>query len=271
LPKTRVPAIIQRQRNGKEDTPMDAFQSAERNFDRRIRQNPYPGRGLVIGRSSVADAWLQVYWIMGRSQHSQNRRFVVEGTSLRTEPVDPSLVKDPSLIIYEAMHELHPAPGSAGGVYLATNGDQTGTLVETLQAGGTFDDALATREREPDAPNYTPRISTMLDLSKQPAEIALSILKGNAVNPELTDRFTFRPAAPPPGLGYCLTTYEGDGSPLPSFKGDPLLLPCQGTAEEVLAVYWDGLDADNRVSLAVKQIPVQGGPGEIVVRNRFEG
>jgi len=245
------------------------IQIAEENFERRIRRNPYPGRGLVIGRSSAADAWLQVYWIMGRSQHSQNRRFVVEGTSLRTEPVDESLVEDPSLIIYEAMHELHPAPGGAGGVYLVTNGDQTDTLVEALQAGGAFDEALATREREPDAPNYTPRISAMLNLNKQPAEIALSILKGNAVDPELTDRFTFRPAAPPPGLGYCLTTYESDGSPLPSFKGEPLLMPCRGGAEEVLAAYWDALDAGNRVSLAVKHIPAQGGPGEIVVRNRF--
>jgi IMP cyclohydrolase len=248
---------------------MDAFQVAEQSFDRHIRQNTYPGRGLVIGRSSVEDAWLQVYWIMGRSRHSQNRRFVVDGSSMRTEPVDVSLVKDPSLIIYEAMHELHPAPPGAGGVYLATNGDQTDTLVETLQAGGTFDDALATREREPDAPNYTPRISAMLDLNKEPAEIALSILKGNAVDPELTDRLSFRPAAPPPGLGYCLTTYQGDGSPLPSFKGDPLLLPCRGSTEDVLDAYWTALNADNRVSLAVKQIPATGGPGMIIVRNRF--
>ena len=153
-------------------------------------------------------------------------------------------------------------PGGEQGVGAARNR-------ETLQAGGTFDDALATREREPDAPNYTPRISAMLDLNKEPAEIALSVLKGNAVDPELTDRFTFRPAPPVPGLGYCLTTYEGDGSPLPSFKGDPLLLPCQGSAEEVLAAYWDALDANNRVSLAVKQIPAAGDSGRITVRNRF--
>jgi IMP cyclohydrolase len=235
---------------------------AEQSFERHIRQNSYPGRGLVVGRSSVEDAWLQIYWIMGRSQHSQNRRFVVEGGSLRTGPVDASLVKDPSLIIYNAMAELP-------GIYLVTNGDQTDTLAETLRAGGTFDDALATREREPDAPNYTPRISAMLDLNKQPVEIAISILKGNVVNPELTDRFTFHPAAPPPGLGYCITTYEGDGKPLPPFQGDPLLMPCEGSTGEVLAAYWDALDESNRVSLAVKSIPAQGGPGEIVVKNRF--
>jgi IMP cyclohydrolase len=239
------------------------MQTAKQNFERHIRQNSYPGRGLVLGRSSVKDAWLQVYWIMGRSQHSQNRRFVVDGSSMRTEPVDVSLVKDPSLIIYNAMLELP-------GIYLVTNGDQTDTIVEALRAGATFDDALGTREREPDAPNYTPRISGMLDFNKQPVEIALSILKGNVVDPELTDRFTFRPAEPPPGLGYCITTYQGDGKPLPPFQGDPLLMPCEESAEEVLAAYWDGLDADNRVSLAVKTIPAAGGPGEIIVKNRFE-
>jgi IMP cyclohydrolase len=242
---------------------MAAKQVAKQNFERHIRQNSYPGRGLVIGRSSAEDAWLQIYWIMGRSQHSRNRRFVVDGSSMRTEPVDVSLVKDPSLIIYNAMLELP-------GVYLVTNGDQTDTIVEALQAGGTFDDALGTREREPDAPNYTPRISGMLDCNKQPVEIALSILKGNVANPELTDRFTFRHAEPPPGLGYCITTYQGDGKPLPPFTGDPLLMPCGGSAEEVLAAYWDALDADNRVSLAVKTIPAAGGPGEIMVKNRFE-
>ena len=243
---------------------MGITQVAKQNFEHHIRQNSYPGRGLVIGRSSVEDAWLQIYFIMGRSQHSRNRRFVVEGSSMRTEPVDPSLVKDPSLIIYNAMLELP-------GIYLATNGDQTDTIVETLQTGGTFDDALGTREREPDAPNYTPRISGMLDFNKQPVEIALNILKGNVVDPELTDRFTFRPAAPPSGLGYCITTYEGDGNPLPPFAGDPLLMLCEGSAEEVLAAYWDALDADNRVSLAVKTIPAAGGPDKIVVKNRFEG
>jgi IMP cyclohydrolase len=242
---------------------MDAQQVSQANFKHHIRQNSYPGRGLVIGRSSVEDAWLQIYWIMGRSQHSRNRRFVVEGSSMRTEPVDVSLVKDPSLIIYNAMLELP-------GIYLVTNGDQTDTIVETLQARGTFDDALGTREREPDPPNYTPRISGMLDFNKQPVEIALSVLKGNVVDPELTDRFTFRPAEPPPGLGYCITTYQGDGNPLPPFAGDPLLMPCEGSAEEVLAAYWDALDVDNRVSLAVKTIPAAGGPGAITVKNRFE-
>ena len=237
---------------------------AERNLERHIRQNSYPGRGLVVGRSSIDDGWLIVYWIMGRSRHSQNRRFVAHGPTLRTEPLDPSLVTDPSLIIYEAMLELP-------GIYLVSNGDQTRTLYDTLQGGGRFDDALATREREPDAPNYTPRISAMLDLRGESPRLALSILKANSIDPSQTDRFTYRPAPPPPGLGYGLTTYLGDGSPLPSFEGEPLLLPCTGRAEAVLEVYWQALDAQNRVALAVKHAPPGRGNSRIVLRNRFAG
>ncbi len=242
---------------------MEVFQIAQANFERHIRQNHYPGRGLVVGRSSVEDAWLMIYWIMGRSDNSRNRRFVAEeGGSLRTEPVDTSKVADPSLIIYEAMLELP-------GIYLVSNGDQTRTLFETLRAGGTFEAALATRGREPDAPNYTPRISAMLNLTSQPGEVALSILKANPADPALTDRFTYRPAPPPPGLGYCLTTYAGDGKPLPSFSGEPLLVPCMEDAEAMLDLYWNALDAENRISLAVKRIPIDGGRGHILVRNRF--
>ncbi len=255
---------------------MQVSKMAEENFDNHIRQNSYPGRGLVVGRSSVDDAWLMIYWIMGRSDNSRNRKFVVEGSSMRTEVVDPSLVADPSLIIYEAMLELpgiYPElPGiypKLPGIYLVSNGDQTRTLYETLQAGGTFDAALATREREPDAPNYTPRISAMLRLQSESPVLALNILKANPANPDLTDRFTYWPPPPPPGLGLCLTTYVGDGSPLPSFQGDPLLLPGAGNAEAVLDAYWDALDDQNRISLAVKRIPTSGEPSEIVIRNRF--
>lgn len=241
---------------------MQTIQIAEQNFERHIRRNPYPGRGLAVGRASTEDAWLMIYWIMGRSENSRNRRFVAEGGVLRTEPVDASKVKNPSLIIYEAMLELP-------GIYLVSNGLQTRDLYDALKVGGTFEGTLARWEREPDAPNYTPRISAMLDLREPPGAIALSLLKANAANPDLTDRHTIHPAAPPPGLGYCITTYAGDGDPLPAFQGDPLLMPCAGSADEVLAVYWDALNAENRVALAVKRIPAGGGPGEIVVRNRF--
>jgi hypothetical protein len=234
---------------------------AAANFARHLKQNAYPGRGLVVGRSSVEAAWLMVYWIMGRSAHSRNRRFVAEGSTLRTEPVDLHQVDDPSLIIYDAMLELP-------GIYLVGNGDQVRTVYDALQTGGQFDAALATREREPDAPHYTPRISAMLDLHPSPAGLSLNILKANPADPEATDRFTYHPAAPPAGFGLCLTTYLGDGNPLPSFSGEPLLLPVEGTADQVLNTYWNALDADHRLALAVKQIPQDGGASSLMLHNR---
>ena len=238
---------------------MSYLKTAANNFEKHLRQNSYPGRGLVIGRTD-GGAWALVYWIMGRSANSRNRRFVAEadGATLRTEPIDPSLVANPALIIYEAMLTLP-------GVYLVSNGDQTRTLAESLAAGRTFDAALLTREREPDAPNYTPRISGMLRPGDTAVPLTLSILKANPANPALTDRFTYRPAPPPPGLGYGLTTYMGDGRPLPSFTGDPLLLPCRGNAEKILADYWNALNSANRVALAVKWI--EDGRSRLLIQN----
>jgi hypothetical protein len=240
---------------------MTTSRLADENFD-RLRRNPYPGRGLVIGRAPAGDAWLILYWIMGRSANSRNRRFAVEGGTLRTEPVDLKLVKDPSLIIYEAMLELP-------GLYVVGNGDQTRTVAGALKADGTFDGALSTREREPDAPNFTPRITGLLDLRTAPGSLTLSLLKAHPLDPKLTDRTTVRPALPAPGFGFGLTTYSGDGNPLPSFAGDPLLLPLQGVAEAVLEAYWEALNAENRISLAVKAIPAGGGASRTLVRNRY--
>jgi IMP cyclohydrolase len=243
---------------------MDIASVAAENFRARLAENLYPGRGLIIGREP-GGGWLQVYFIMGRSEQSRNRHFVVEGTTLRTEAVDPSKVDDPSLIIYRAMAELP-------GVYVVTNGDQTDTVVDELGTGGSFEAALATREREPDAPNYTPRISGVLDSSVDKANpvLALNILRANDDDPARTDRSTFRPAVPAPGFGLALTTYEGDGSPLPPFRGDPLWMPLSGNAESVAETYWSALDADNRVALAVKAIDLASGASEIIVRNRFK-
>ncbi len=236
-------------------------QCPERHFARHIAANRYPGRGLVIGRSADGDHWLQIYWIMGRSAHSRNRRFTIEGPVLRTEPVDPSKLDAPELIIYSPMLEL---PGK----YIVTNGDQSQTLYESLRNGGSFDTALATREREPDAPHYTPRISGMLELSRSPA-ITLSILKANPFDPGRTDRNTYRPALPPSGRGLCLTTYAGDGDPLPSFSGEPLVMPLEGGPEEVLRTYWNALDRENRISIALKRVDPDGS-SEIMVINRYQ-
>jgi IMP cyclohydrolase len=230
-------------------------------FARHLAGNPYPGRGLVLGRSEDGGAWLQLYWIMGRSANSRNRVFVADGGTLRTEPFDAAAVEDPSLILYEAMLE-------GPGVYVVSNGDQTRTAFDALARGGSFEAALATREREPDAPNYTPRISGLIDLRGAAPAFALSILKANPADPERTDRTTYRPAPPPPGFGLGLTTYRGDASPLPSFAGEPLWLPLAGPPEAVLERYWDALDRSNRVALALKRIPLAGGPGRLLVRNR---
>jgi len=233
---------------------------AQDNLSRHLVSNAYPGRGLVIGRAASGDAWLQLYWIMGRSPNSRNRLFVAEAGALRTEPFDPAAVEDPSLIIYEAMLE-------ADGVYVVSNGDQTRTVFDTLSRGGSFEAALETREREPDAPNYTPRISGLLDLRSGEPSLALSLLKANPADPERTDRHTFRPAAPPAGLGLALTTYRGDGSPLPPFQGEPLWLPLDGDPEPLLERYWEALNRENRVALALKRIPLGGGPGALWLRN----
>jgi hypothetical protein len=233
---------------------------AKENFARHLAANPYPGRGLVLGRAE-SGAWLQVYWIMGRSENSRNRVFVAEGGELRTEAADPAKLVDPSLVIYQAMLELP-------GVYLVSNGDQTRTLCEVMEAGGRFEDALEMREREPDAPNYTPRISGLLDLRLGEPALALSILKASAADPSLTDRTTFRPAPPPLGFGLCLTTYQGDGDPLPSYRGEPLWLPLAGGAEAVADAYWEALDRENRVAIAVKEIAASGA-SRIALRNRF--
>jgi len=239
----------------------DLLDVAEAGFRRHLIENPYPGRGLVLGRSADGEAWVQLYWIMGRSANSRNRVLVADGPTLRTEPFDAASVEDPSLILYDAMLELER-------VYLVSNGDQTRTLQGALAQGGTFEAALETREREPDAPNYTPRISGMIDLRGREPALALSLLKANRADPARTDRTTHRPSPPLPGFGLGLTTYRGDGSPLPSFEGEPLWLPVPGAPEALLTRYWEALGAANRVALALKWIPLRGGPGRLLVRNR---
>jgi IMP cyclohydrolase len=240
---------------------MTIKESAQANFKTHLSDNPYPGRGLVIGKS-LEDTWVIAYWIMGRSTNSRNRRFVAEGGLLRTEPVDVKLVKDPSLIIYEAMLDFP-------GAYLVSNGDQTRTMYETMGKGGTIEEALATREREPDAPNFTPRINGAVTFDGSTVTAILAILKASPIDPAVTDRFYYYPSFPEAGFGFGLTTYSGDGEPLPSFSGDPLFLPCKGTASEILETYWSALNEENRVSLAIKEIKNNGTECALYVKNRF--
>ena len=229
---------------------------AEQNFGRHLRANSYPGRGIVIGRLTTdaeEDVWVQIYWIMGRSENSRNRRFVVggkHGNELRAEARDPALVSDPTNIIYDAMLE-------SPDLFYVSNGDHTHTIKDTIERSARFEDALAVREREDDAPNYTPRIAAMLDLRGQ-GELSFAILRANAADHDETDRIVWRFSFPPRGLGYGITTYRHDGNPLPSFAGDPLWLPLSGDPLQIADGYWNALDPDNKIALAVKVIDSNG-------------
>jgi IMP cyclohydrolase len=241
---------------------MNSKELAENNFREKIQNNPYPGRGIIIGKSDES-TWQIIYWIMGRSTNSRNRRFVAENNSLRTEPVDMSLLTDPSLIIYDAMLELP-------GIYMVSNGDQTRTISDAIKQGNTFEESLMTRDHEPDSPNFTPRISGMLDTRAKNPLVIMSILKASKIDTGFSDRYFFRPSYSQTGFGYGLTTYMGDGNPLPSFIGDPLLLPCTGTTEQILDKYWCALNEENLVSLAIKTISLKDVKSRIIIRNRHQ-
>ena len=227
-----------------------------------LRQNRYPGRGIIIGMTPDGTRMMQVYWIMGRSENSRNRIFAAEPDgSVRTAARDPAKLADPSLIIYYPVRQV-------GDAHIVTNGDQTDTIAEAIASGGTFEDALRTRTFEPDAPNYTPRISGIVRLGDPAAAYRLAILKTNLGDPAQTQRHFFTYEKPLAGFGHLIHTYAGDGDPLPSFEGEPKPVPLMDGAEETLEYYWRLLDKDNRISLLVKTIPLDGGKPEIVIRNR---
>jgi len=236
---------------------------AEENFNSRVASNPYPGRGIVMGLSESGQL-LQLYWIMGRSDNSRNRIFENDDKGmLRTLPADPSKVQDPSLVIYEAMLERD-------NHFIVSNGDQTRTIHQMLKMeSGGFETASVAREREPDAPNYTPRISGMITLDRGEAFFRYSILKANPLNPSRSDRNFYYKDAVEPGLGFLITTYMGDGNPLPSFQGEPLPVPMKGTPDEILETYWNSLNEDNKISLALKSIDPSNGSSEIRTLNRY--
>jgi len=235
--------------------------TAEQNLN-GLKQNPYPGRGIVIGLTPDGKRLVQVYWIMGRSENSRNRIFVQEENGfLRTEAKDPAKLTDPSLIIYYPVKHT-------GGAHIVTNGDQTDTIFDALAGGGTFEQALITRTFEPDAPNYTPRISGLVDLNDKQCQYKLSILKTNAGNPEQTLRQFFHYEQGIAGYGHCIHTYSEDGNPLPSFKGEPVLVPVYDDMEQTAAAYWDRLNAENKISLLVKTINIADGQTEMKVINK---
>lgn len=206
--------------------------------------NRYPGRGLVLGRSADGDV-IAAYFIMGRSTNSRNRIFSRTADGIRTEAHDPALLADPSLIIY------HPVRDTKDGLVL-TNGDQTDTIADAIASGGSFESALFTRTFEPDAPNFTPRISAILAADGSYKLASLRSVNGDGSK---TCRAFWEYPAAEKGCGHFLHTYAADGNPLPSFSVDPeeVTLP-GGSAAEICRTIYDALDAENRISVYVYRL-----------------
>ena len=225
-----------------------------------LESNVYPGRGIVLGRSADNKYAVAAYFIMGRSENSRNRVFTVTEDGIRTEAHDPSKMTDPSLIIYHPVRKV-------GNDLIVTNGDQTDTIRDGLLAGRSFGQALHTREFEPDGPNYTPRISGILCES---GSFRLSILKSADGDPSCCHRYFYTYDHPLAGEGRFIHTYMGDGTPLPSFEGEPERVALTAPDAETLAQQmWAALNPDNKVSLFVRYTDLATGEYQQVIRNKF--
>jgi hypothetical protein len=228
-----------------------------------LQSNAYPGRGIIIGRSEDGAYGVAAYFIMGRSANSRNRIFVEEGQGIRTQAFDPSKLEDPSLIIYAPVRVL-------GNKTIVTNGDQTDTIYEGMDKQLTFEQSLRSREFEPDAPNYTPRISGIMHIENGSYNYALSILKSNNGNPESCRRYTFAYQNPAAGEGHFIHTYMHDGNPLPSFEGEPKPVSVPNDMDAFTDMLWSSLNEDNKVSLFVRYIELATGEyrTRIINKNR---
>ena len=226
-----------------------------------LRENAYPGRGIVIGRSADGKYAVTAYFIMGRSSNSRNRVFVTEGEGIRTEAFDPSKLEDPSLIIYAPVRVL-------GNKTIVTNGDQTDTIYEGMDKQLTFEQSLRCREFEPDAPNYTPRISGVMHVEGGSYSFAMSILKSNNGNPAQCNRYTYAYENCVAGEGRFIHTYMHDGNPLPSFEGEPKLVSIPNDIDEFTDMLWTNLNEDNKVSLVVRYIDIATGEYETRIVNK---
>ena len=231
-----------------------------KSMKRALSGNSYPGRGIVIGKSSDGRKAMFAYFIMGRSENSRNRVFVEKDDEVVIYPFDESKVEDPSLIIYSPVKQV-------GSDVIVTNGDQTDTIEQFLQQGKDFRAALQTRAFEPDAPNYTPRISGILHLKKGGFTYEMSILKSADGKGVKCNRYTFD-YEPVNGVGHFIHTYEKNGDPLPTFFGEPerVLIPndIQAFADEI----WENLDPDNKISLYVRAINLRTWQTESVLVNK---
>ena len=226
-----------------------------------LQENAYPGRGIVLGRSEDGTKAVAAYFIMGRSENSRNRIFVEEGEGIRTQAFDPSKLTDPSLIIYAPVRVL-------GHRTIVTNGDQTDTVYEGMEKGLTFEQSLRSREFEPDAPNYTPRISGVMEIENGTYSYSLSILKSNNGDPACCNRYTFSYENCAAGEGHFIHTYMHDGNPLPSFEGEPKLVAIPDDMEKFTNMLWNNLNPENKVSLFVRYIDIATGKYETVIKNK---
>ncbi len=224
--------------------------------------NPYPGRGILLGVSADGAHAMMAYFIMGRSENSRNRIFTPKDGGIVTEAADPAKMTDPSLIIYAPVRVLD------AHTTILTNGDQTDTLFDALSAGGSFEAALRTRTFEPDAPNFTPRISGLLQTRGGKPAYRLSILKSTDGRGSAVTRAFYEYEAPPAGEGRLIHTYQGDGDPLPSFAGEPVRVALAGDIDAFAPALWNALDMQNRVSLFVRAISLLNGESQTRIFNQ---
>ncbi len=216
-----------------------------------VRANAYPGRGIVIGKSKCGRYAVSAYFIMGRSKNSRNRIFTERNGDIYTEPYDAALVEDPSLIIYAAVRSL-------GNKLIVTNGDQTDTVYEGLRAGKGFGESLESRCFEPDAPNFTPRISGMLTFENRDFAYDMSILKSGDALGTVCQRYTYR-YSPVKGVGHFIHTYMHDGDPLPTFVGEPHRVEMLSDIDEFTDKLWENLNEENKISLYVRYTDLETG------------
>lgn len=216
-------------------------------LEQELKGNDYPGRGIVIGKTKDGKKAAIAYFIMGRSENSRNRVFVEDGEGIRTQAFDPSRLSDPSLIIYAPVRVL-------GNKTIVTNGDQTDTIYEGMDKQLTFEQSLRCRAFEPDAPNFTPRISGIIHMEQGAFNYAMSILKSSDGDPASCHRYTFAYENPVAGEGHFIHTYMHDGDPLPSFEGEPKRIAVLDDIDEFTELIWESLDPENKVSLFVRYL-----------------
>lgn len=231
-------------------------------LSQELSATTYPGRGIVIGKTADGTHAVTAYFIMGRSVNSRNRVFVEDGEGIRTQAFDPSKLSDPSLIIYAPVRVL-------GNKTIVTNGDQTDTIYELMDKQMTFEQALRTREFEPDGPNYTPRISGIMHIEDGKYNYAMSILKSDNGDPSGCNRYTFAYENPKAGEARFIHTYMQDGDPLPSFEGEPTWVELPDADIDTLTnLIWESLNEDNKVSLFVRYINIADGTYESRIVNK---